>query len=98
VLAVTDAVVLAHVVHCVSFVIGAEMTRWRLAERAIETLQAGHPRSIARSSIELTSTRNRYYYSRYTAPVQKLLPEAPSRADLASRSWLPAADLIAVFS
>src|SRR6185369_15351703 len=47
VLAVTDAVVLAPLVHGVSFVIGAEMTRWRLAERAIETLQAGHPRAIA---------------------------------------------------
>jgi polysaccharide biosynthesis transport protein len=65
VLAVTDAVVLAPLVHGVSFVIGAEMTRWRLAERAIETLQAGHPRSIAAILNRVDFDRNRYYYSRY---------------------------------
>jgi polysaccharide biosynthesis transport protein len=65
VLAVTDAVVVAPHVHAVSFVIGAEMTRWRLAERAIETLQAGHPRSIAAILNRVDFDRNRYYYSRY---------------------------------
>jgi polysaccharide biosynthesis transport protein len=65
VLAVTDAVVLAPLVHSVSFVVGAEMTRWRLAERAIETLQAGHPRSIAAILNRVDFDRNRYYYSRY---------------------------------
>ena len=65
VLAVTDAVVLAPLVHAVSFVIGAEMTRWRLAERAIETLQAGHPRAIAAILNRVDFDRNRYYYSRY---------------------------------
>jgi capsular exopolysaccharide synthesis family protein len=65
ILAVTDAVVLAPLVHGVSFVIGAEMTRWRLAERAIETLQAGHPRSIAAILNRVDFDRNRYYYSRY---------------------------------
>jgi polysaccharide biosynthesis transport protein len=65
VLAVTDAVVLAPLVHGVSFVIGAEMTRWRLAERAIETLQAGHPRTIAAILNRVDFDRNRYYYSRY---------------------------------
>ena len=65
VLAVTDAVVLAPLVHGVSFVIGAEMTRWRLAERAIETLQAGHPRAIAAILNRVDFDRNRYYYSRY---------------------------------
>jgi len=65
VLAVTDAVVIAPLVHGVSFVIGAEMTRWRLAERAIETLQAGHPRSIAAILNRVDFDRNRYYYSRY---------------------------------
>ena len=38
VLAVTDAVILAPMVTGVTFVIGAEMTRRRLAERAIETV------------------------------------------------------------
>jgi capsular exopolysaccharide synthesis family protein len=65
VLAVTDAVVLAPLVHAVSFVIGAEMTRWRLAERAIETLQAGHPPAIAAILNRVDFDRNRYYYSRY---------------------------------
>jgi capsular exopolysaccharide synthesis family protein len=60
VLAVTDAVVLAPLVHAVSFVIGAEMTRWRLAERAIETLQAGHPRTIAAILNRVDFDRNRY--------------------------------------
>jgi len=65
VLAVTDAVILAPLVHSVSFVVGADMTRWRLAERAIETLQAGHPRSIAAILNRVDFDRNRYYYSRY---------------------------------
>ncbi len=65
VLAVTDAVILAPLVHAVSFVVGAEMTRWRLAQRAIETLQAGHPRSIAAILTRVDFDRNRYYYSRY---------------------------------
>ena len=47
ILAVTDAVILAPVVSGVTFVLGAEMTRWRLAERAIDTLQAGRPKSIS---------------------------------------------------
>ena len=65
VLAVTDAVILAPLVHSIAFVVGAEMTRWRLAERAIETLQAGHPRTIAAILNRVDFDRNRYYYSRY---------------------------------
>jgi capsular exopolysaccharide synthesis family protein len=65
VLAVTDAVVMAPLVHSIAFVVGAEMTRWRLAERAIETLQAGHPKSIAAILNRVDFDRNRYYYSRY---------------------------------
>ena len=44
VLAVTDAVILAPMVTGVTFVIGAEMTRRRLAERAIETVMQSRPR------------------------------------------------------
>jgi len=65
VLAVTDSVIIAPLVHAVTFVIGAEMTRWRLAERAIETLQGGHPRSITAILNRVDYDRNRYYYSRY---------------------------------
>jgi polysaccharide biosynthesis transport protein len=65
VLAVTDAVILAPLVSSVTFVLGAEMTRWRLAERAIETLQAGHPQIVHAVLNRVDFERNRYYYSRY---------------------------------
>ena len=65
VLAVTDAVILAPIVSGVTFVLGAEMTRWRLAERAIDTLQSGHPQSISAVLNRVDFDRNRYYYSRY---------------------------------
>ena len=48
VLAVTDAVILARHVSGVVFVIGSEMTRRVHAERALETLQSGRPRSDRR--------------------------------------------------
>ena len=50
VLAVTDAVILAPLVGAVTFVIGAEMTRWRLAERAVETLLEQQPAQRARGA------------------------------------------------
>jgi capsular exopolysaccharide synthesis family protein len=65
VLAVTDAVILAPLVDAMTFVIGAEMTRWRLAERALETLQSGHPKAIRAILNRVDFDRNRYYYSRY---------------------------------
>ncbi|MBM3777790.1 MAG: polysaccharide biosynthesis tyrosine autokinase [Acidimicrobiia bacterium] len=65
VLAVTDAVILAPSVAGVTFVLGAEMTRWRLAERAIDTLQAGRPRSVSAILNRVDTDSNRYYYSRY---------------------------------
>jgi capsular exopolysaccharide synthesis family protein len=65
VLAVTDAVILAPLVHAVTFVIGAEMTRWRLAERAVETLLASNPRQVVAILNKVNFGRNKYYYSRY---------------------------------
>ena len=65
VLAVTDAVILAPLVSGVAYVLGADMTRWRLAERAIATLQAGNPKSISAVLNRVDFERNRYYYSRY---------------------------------
>ena len=65
VLAVTDAVIHAPLVDMVTFVVGAEMTRWRLAERAIETLRAGNPKAIHAVLNRVDFDRNRYYYSRY---------------------------------
>ena len=65
VLAVTDAVILAPGVSGVTFVIGAEMTRRRLAERAIETITASHPKMTAVVLNKVDFARNKYYYSRY---------------------------------
>jgi capsular exopolysaccharide synthesis family protein len=65
VLAVTDAVILAPMVAGVTFVIGAEMTRRRLAERAIDTLMQSGPRYAAVVLNKVDFARNKYYYSRY---------------------------------
>lgn len=65
VLAVTDAVILAPLVGAVAFVIGAEMTRWRLAERAVETLLGSNPRAVLAVLNKVNFGRNKYYYSRY---------------------------------
>src|SRR5688572_1946905 len=65
VLAVTDAVILAPLVGGVAFVIGAEMTRWSLAERAVETLLGANPRTVVAILNKVNFGRNKYYYSRY---------------------------------
>jgi succinoglycan biosynthesis transport protein ExoP len=65
VLAVTDAVILAPVVSGVTIVIGAEMTRRRLAERAIETVMQTRPKYAAVVLNKVDFARNKYYYSRY---------------------------------
>jgi capsular exopolysaccharide synthesis family protein len=65
VLAVTDAVILAPAVSGVTFVVGAEMTRRRLAQRALETLLASHPRMVGVVLNKVDFARNKYYYSRY---------------------------------
>jgi polysaccharide biosynthesis transport protein len=65
VLAVTDAVVLAPLVSGVTFVIGAEMTRRRLAERAVETVMQARPKYAAVVLNKVDFARNKYYYSRY---------------------------------
>jgi succinoglycan biosynthesis transport protein ExoP len=65
VLAVTDAVILAPLVSGVTFVVGAEMTRRRLAERALETIMAAPPKSAAIVLNRVDFARNKYYYSRY---------------------------------
>jgi capsular exopolysaccharide synthesis family protein len=65
VLAVTDAVILAPLVTGVTFVVGAEMTRRRLAERALEIILSSRPKSTAVVLNKVDFARNRYYYSRY---------------------------------
>jgi capsular exopolysaccharide synthesis family protein len=65
ILAVTDAAIVAPLVSGVMFVIGAEMTPWRLAERAVETLRASRPTGIFSVLNKVDFARNKYYYSRY---------------------------------
>ncbi|MDE3154726.1 MAG: polysaccharide biosynthesis tyrosine autokinase [Acidobacteriota bacterium] len=65
VLAVTDAVILAPLVSGVTFVFGAEMTRRRIAERAVETLMVSRPRAVGGVLNRVDFGRNKYYYSRY---------------------------------
>jgi len=65
VLAVTDAVILAPLVSGVTFVVGAEMTRRRLAERALETIMSAPPKSANVVLNKVDFARNKYYYSRY---------------------------------
>ena len=49
----------------VIFVVGAEMTRRRLAERALDTIQSSNPRSVTVVLNKVDFARNKYYYSRY---------------------------------
>jgi len=65
VLAVTDAVVLTPYVSGVTFVFGAEMTRLRLAERAVQTLMVSKPKIVGAVLNRVNFDRNKYYYSRY---------------------------------
>jgi succinoglycan biosynthesis transport protein ExoP len=65
VLAVTDAVILAPLVSGVTFVVGAEMTRRRLAERALETITQSQPKVVGVVLNKVDFARNKYYYSRY---------------------------------
>jgi capsular exopolysaccharide synthesis family protein len=65
VLAVTDASILTQWVSGVAFVVGSEMTRRRLVERAIETISAGRPRILGAVLNRVDVSRNRYYYARH---------------------------------
>jgi hypothetical protein len=52
-------------VSAVTFVVGAEMTRRRLAERALETLLGSRPRQMFVVLNKVDFARNKYYYSRH---------------------------------
>ena len=65
VLAVTDAVIVTRSVSGVVFVVGSEMTRRVHAERALEILMTGRPRSLGCVLNRVDFQRNNYYYSRY---------------------------------
>ena len=65
ILAVTDAAIVAPLVNNVMFVVGAEMTPWRLAERAVDTLRANSRTPLVAVLNKVDFARNKYYYSRY---------------------------------
>ena len=65
ILAVTDAAIVAPLVNGVMFVVGAEMTPWRLAERAVETLRSNSRAPLFAVLNKVDFARNKYYYSRY---------------------------------
>ncbi len=64
VLAVSDAVILAPSVAGVVYVVGAEMTRRRVAHRAVETIQSANPRSVTSVLNKVDFARHKHYYSR----------------------------------
>ena len=65
VLAVTDAVIISPLASGVVFVIGSEMTRRRLTDRALETLMTSKPNLLGVVLNRVDLARNKYYYSRY---------------------------------
>jgi capsular exopolysaccharide synthesis family protein len=65
VLTVADAVLLAPAVSGVVYVIGAEMTRPRLAQRALDTILLANPRSVSIVLNKVDFSRNASYSSRY---------------------------------
>jgi Mrp family chromosome partitioning ATPase len=65
VVAVTAAVILAPQVWGVTFVGGAQMTRRRLAERALETILSARPKRVGIVLNKVDFARNKYYYSRH---------------------------------
>ena len=65
VLAVTDAVIITPMVSGTVFVLGAEMTRRRLAERAVQMVLQTRPKLVGCVLNRVNFDRNKYYYSRY---------------------------------
>jgi capsular exopolysaccharide synthesis family protein len=65
VLAVTDAVIVSPLASGVAFVVGSEMTRRRLVERAMEILMTSKPHLLGVVLNRVDLARNKYYYSRY---------------------------------
>ena len=68
VMAVTDASIAANMSHGVLFVVGAEMTSRRIAQRAIEQLGLGQAKFLGAVLNRVDLEHNPYYYSRYYRP------------------------------
>ncbi len=65
VMAVTDAVVVAHHAHGVVYVVGAEMTHRGTAKHALDQLETGKARFFGAVLNRVDLDRNPYYYSAY---------------------------------
>jgi capsular exopolysaccharide synthesis family protein len=68
VMAVTDASIAANLAHGVLFVVGAEMTSKRVAQRAVEQLEMSQARFLGAVLNRVDLEHNAYYYSRYYRP------------------------------
>jgi capsular exopolysaccharide synthesis family protein len=68
VMAVTDASLAANLAHGVLFVVGAEMTSRRVAQRAVEQLEMGQAKFVGAVLNRVDLEHNAYYYSRYYRP------------------------------
>ena len=56
--------ILAPSVAGIVYVVGAEMTRRRVARRAVETIQSANPRSVTSVLNKVDFARHKHYYSR----------------------------------
>jgi capsular exopolysaccharide synthesis family protein len=77
VMAVTDAVVAAHVASGVVFVVGAEMTSRHAAKTAVEQLANGRARFIGAALNKVNVEAHGYYYARYYSRQYSVYHEAP---------------------
>jgi capsular exopolysaccharide synthesis family protein len=68
VMAVTDASIVANLAHGVLFVVGAEMTSKRVAQRAVEQLEMSQAKFLGAVLNRVDLEHNAYYYSRYYRP------------------------------
>jgi len=68
VMAVTDASITANLAHGVLFVVGAEMTSKRVAQRAVEQLEMSQAKFLGVVLNRVDLEHNAYYYSRYYRP------------------------------
>ena len=68
VMAVTDASIVANLAQGVVFVVGAEMTSRRIAQRAVEQLELGQARFLGAVLNRVDLQHNAYYYSKYYRP------------------------------
>ena len=68
VMAVTDASIVASMSSGVLFVVGAEMTSRRIAQRALEQIELGQAKFLGVVLNRVDLDHNSYYYSRYYRP------------------------------